>query len=103
MRRLSVLVLALLLTACARPNSKPTYGNTGLPKNCRAIIAENVSAYYNIAEQLNSFGTATYGDNSNRTLQETKEYYQQQLKEIDDIMSSINRNCGEYGHSWEFD
>lgn len=102
MRRLSVLMFALLLTACERPNSKPTYGDTGLPKNCRAIIAENVSTYYSIAGQLSNFDTATYGDNSYHILQETKEYYQQQFKEIDGIMDSINRNCGKYGYSWEF-
>lgn len=95
--------IALLLTACDRPNSKPTYGDTGLPKNCRAIIATNVDAYYTIAGKLSAFNDDTFGDDSYETLQETKDYYKAQLKEIDGIMDSIHRNCGKYGYSWEFD
>lgn len=100
---LTLALLSLALSACERPNSKPTYGDTGLPKNCRAIITENVSMYYTIAGQISNFNDSTYGDNSYQTLQDTKEFYQQQLVQIDGIMDSIHRNCGKYGSSWEFD
>lgn len=103
MKVLLIAITALLLTACDRPNSKPTYGDTGLPKNCRAIIATNVHAYNEIANKLRHFDNLTLGDNSYQTLQDTKEYYQQQLTEIQGIMDSIDRNCGADGYSWEFD
>ena len=53
------------------PNSYPTYGTTGLPKNCRAIIQANidgVAAHQFIAE---------------------------------DALNSIGRNCGRYGYGWD--
>lgn len=98
-----VIGIALFLTACDRPNSKPIYGDTGLPKNCRAIIATNIHTYHEIANKLRHFDNLTAGDNSYETLQQTKEYYQQQLTEIQGIMDSIDRNCGADGYSWEFD
>lgn len=51
-------------------NDELSYGSTGLPKNCRAIIKANIDAYYN------------------------DEY------SAEEIISSINRNCGEFGYSW---
>lgn len=51
-------------------NQKPVYAANGLPDNCRAIIKENVQYYRN----------GTYS--------------------TDQIMDSIDRNCGEFGHSW---
>ncbi|MCK5413458.1 MAG: kynureninase [Candidatus Pacebacteria bacterium] len=52
-------------------NSKLIYGNTGLPKNCRAIIKANYEGWY--------------------------------LKEFsaEDALDSINRNCGQFGISWD--
>jgi hypothetical protein len=70
--RVNVILLAtiLLLVACD-PNSKPTYGEeTGLPKNCRAIVQANIDAYR--AEQYLA----------------------------EEIMASLERNCGANGHSW---
>ncbi len=51
-------------------NSKLIYWSSGLPKNCRAIIKENMDDY------------------------KAKEY------PVDDIIESINRNCGEFWYSW---
>jgi hypothetical protein len=53
------------------PNAIPTYGKTGLPKNCRAVIQTNLDAW------------------------EAKQY------SADAIFSSIARNCGVTGQSWE--
>lgn len=66
-------LILLTLTACDNrsDNSKPLYNKeTGLPKNCRAIIKENIDGYHN--------GRYT----------------------ADDALDSINRNCGEFGYSW---
>lgn len=53
------------------PNSKPTYGKeTGLPKNCRAIVQANINAY------------------------RAKQYT------ADEVIESLERNCGANGHSW---
>ncbi|TCZ78635.1 kynureninase [Lysobacter sp. N42] len=53
------------------PNSKPTYGEeTGLPKNCRAIVQANIDGY------------------------RSKEYT------AEEVMDSLERNCGAAGHSW---
>jgi hypothetical protein len=52
------------------PNAKPTYGVTGLPKNCRAIVQVNVDA----------FRAKTYS--------------------TEEIIGSLERNCGALGHSW---
>lgn len=52
------------------PNKKLTYGETGLPRNCRATIAANIE-----------------GVNSG-------------LFKPEEALSSIDRNCGRYGYSW---
>lgn len=52
------------------PNAVPTYGKTGLPKNCRAIITANMDSY-----RLGSFGAA-------------------------EALEAIDRNCGASGYSW---
>lgn len=53
------------------PNSKPEYGKeSGLPKNCRAIVQANIDGY--------------------RSHQFT----------ADEVMSSLERNCGANGYSW---
>lgn len=51
-------------------NSELTYGESGFPKNCRAIIKANIDGY-------------TDGD-----------------YEAYAALDSINRNCGEDGYSW---
>jgi hypothetical protein len=81
---MGVLMGVLLVTGCVSAdaelldNSKPIYGSSGLPKNCRAIIAANVRMY--------------------RGLDQTdQEHF---MTEVDGVMDSINRNCGEFGSSW---
>jgi hypothetical protein len=51
-------------------NRAPIYGPTGAPKNCRALIAENLQGY--------------------RRLRYTAE----------EALASIDRNCGPNGYSW---
>ena len=52
-------------------NETLLYGDTGAPKNCRAIITTNINSYKS--------GEFSAGD----------------------VLSSIDRNCGEFGYSWE--
>lgn len=65
------LAIPLLISGCEKPNSKPTYGKTGLPKNCRAIIQKNIDSW------------------------RAGEY------PVEEIMDSLERNCGANGYSWE--
>lgn len=51
-------------------NARLVYGDTGFPKNCRAIVKANYESWY------------------------LKEYT------ADEALGSINRNCGEFGSSW---
>jgi hypothetical protein len=51
-------------------NRAPTYGPTGLPKNCRAIVASNVDGWK----------AKTYTPEG--------------------ALNSIDRNCGMFGYSW---
>lgn len=62
----------LAMNACSYtdPNAKPEYGSTGLPKNCRAIVQANIDAYRD--RQFSA----------------------------DEVMDSLERNCGRYGYSW---
>ncbi|MGO1061533.1 kynureninase [Acinetobacter lwoffii] len=64
-------VLPLILIGCGNPNSKPTYGDYGLPKNCRALIQANIDGW--------------------RSKQYTAE----------EAMNSIERNCGANGKNWD--
>lgn len=52
------------------PNAVPTYGKTGFPKNCRAIIQTNLEAW--AAKQYSA----------------------------SDIFLSLDRNCGANGYAW---
>lgn len=55
------------------PNSKPIYGEeSGLPKNCRAIVQANI------------------------------DWYRSGMYTADEVMSSLERNCGANGHSWGY-
>lgn len=67
-----LIALVLLLAGCAQdPNAKPVYAeDSGLPKNCRAIVQANIDGY--------------------RSRQYT----------ADEVMSSLERNCGASGHAW---
>lgn len=76
MKHLNVALILIIgiavgrFTAPGDPNSEPTYGETGLPKNCRAVIQANLDAW--AAKQYSA----------------------------NDIFSSIGRNCGRSGQSW---
>lgn len=67
-----MILLCFSLSGCCQdPNAKPEYGeDTGLPKNCRAIVQANIDGY--------------------RSQQYT----------ADEVMDSLERNCGANGHSW---
>ena len=71
---MSVLVgifIGYLVFPNSNPNIELKYGSTGLPKNCRAIIKANIDSY------------------------KEGEY------SAEDALDSIDRNCGEFGYSWE--
>jgi hypothetical protein len=59
----------LLLAACD-PNAKPEYGESGLPKNCRAYVQTAIDGY------------------------KAKRYT------ADEAMAGLERNCGQHGSSW---
>jgi len=67
-------LIAAVLSGCdlrTDINAKPTFGNeTGLPKNCRAIIAASVKSW------------------------------RQNEYSAESVLESIDRNCGANGHSW---
>lgn len=70
-----MLPVAIVAFACGwlvKPDSNATlsYGDTGLPKNCRAIIKDNIDQY------------------------RARNYTP------DEVIVSIDRNCGANGHSW---
>lgn len=70
---LLICAISIALPSCgpADPNLAPSFGEkTGLPKNCRAIIQTNIDAW--------------------RSGEHTTE----------DVMDSMERNCGAHGHSW---
>lgn len=63
-------VIAFFIVSCDK-NSEPRYNpETGRPINCRAIIKDNIEAY------------------------------RKNIYSAEDVLDSINRNCGEFGYSW---
>lgn len=72
MIRLFTLSIALIsLAGCSGdPNSKPEYGDSGYPSNCRAYIQESVNVYRSGEER------------------------------VDDIIDGIESHCGAYGDMW---
>lgn len=74
MRWILVLVIGIAIGRyglSVDPNANPTYGKTGLPKNCRAIIQANIDGY--VGRQFSA----------------------------DEALGSISRNCGRYGYGWD--
>jgi hypothetical protein len=70
---ISILLLGVLMGRYLLPfdqNAKPTYGSSGLPKNCRAVIQANIDGF-----NSHQFSAA-------------------------DALDSIGRNCGRYGYAW---
>ncbi|MCY1458463.1 hypothetical protein D9M71_758480 [compost metagenome] len=69
-----VLIAGIIIgrfSAPGDPNKTPTYGDTGLPKNCRAVIQANLDAWA------------------------LKQY------SADEVFASISRNCGQNGYAWD--
>lgn len=74
-------LLALLLASCSDKNNKATYGEeSGLPKNCRAIVQANIDAYKKARNSGEDYGTI--------------------LHDTDGVFDSLERNCGINGYSW---
>lgn len=71
MPRVLMLLFIAAVSAGCDPNAKPTYGDSGAPKNCRAIIQANI------------------------------EGWRSQQYSAEDALASIERNCGANGYSWE--
>lgn len=103
------LVIVILLLVCAflffrpTPNSKPTYGDTGLPKNCRAIVAQNIEDYQLLVKSR--VDGDTYNLPNSPTYQELYDYAENlayYLEKVDGQFQSLDRNCGAYGYSWEY-
>ena len=82
MKKYCLLVIALTLSGCEKPNTKPTFGETGLPMNCRAVIQANIDEIKKIRESDVDFRL--------------------QMIKIDDHVDSMERNCGANGYSWEY-
>jgi hypothetical protein len=73
MKVAAVFILGLTIgffLPCGEDHSKLTYGKSGLPRSCRAIIKTNVDGVKQ--------GKFSKGD----------------------ALDSIDRNCGEFGLSW---
>lgn len=77
---IGAVIISILVSSCSDENKKPIYGESGLPKNCRAIVQANIDAYKK----------ARYSNES----------YQDILISTDGIFDSLERNCGENGYSW---
>lgn len=104
MKFLSPIILAFILTGCQKPNSELTYGETGLPKNCRAVIKTNIDEYQktkHIMKDTESMLKSEYRNDSYEYRGQAIENYVSTLNDIDGIFDSINRNCGEHGYAWE--
>ena len=78
----SLVFFVIILTGCEKPNSKPTFGETGLPRNCRAVVQAQVDGI--------------------REIRDSNKDYALQLLKIDEYVDSIERNCGSNGFSWEY-
>jgi hypothetical protein len=62
-------------------NTRLIYGDSGFPKNCRAIIKENI-------DDWNALKTGQHD-------------IQEILSVATGALDSIDRNCGEFGYSWD--
>lgn len=69
---LALIIISFLVgKSFGDPNRVVTYGDSGYPKNCRAIIAENLDGW-------------------------SYHYYT-----AEEALGSIARNCGRYGYAWD--
>jgi hypothetical protein len=71
----AALLAAIALAACDRldPNARAEYGETGLPKNCRAYVQAVIDGY------------------------RSKQYT------ADESFAGLERNCGANGYAWKRD
>lgn len=70
MRIIVAFSILAFLTGCRDGNSSLEYGESGFPKNCRALIKANIDGWH------------------------SGEF------KAEDALSSIDRNCGEFGITW---
>jgi hypothetical protein len=70
MRLRYIVISCLLLLSACDPNAKAEYGDSGLPKNCRAYVQTAIDGY------------------------KAKRYT------ADEAMAGLERNCGGHGSSW---
>jgi hypothetical protein len=101
--RLFYLPLILMIAGCNDPNEKAEYGDSGLPKNCRAIVKANIEEYQKVKQEMHDTEMqlgARYGNDSYEYRGEAIDYHLIAEQKINDIFESLNRNCGEYGYSW---
>lgn len=71
MKKIMLLPAICLLCACQQDNQGATYGDSGLPSNCRAYVQYAIDAY------------------------------RKQEYSADDTMIGLERNCGSNGSLWE--
>lgn len=77
-----IFLSSFVLIGCSeKPNSKANYGESGLPKNCRALVQANVDMY--------------------RKLDKSQENYLDFRVELEGIIDSLERNCGANGYNWD--
>ena len=65
-----IFIPCLVLASACDPNAKAEYGDSGLPKNCRAYVQTAIDGY------------------------KAKRYT------ADEAMAGLERNCGEHGSTW---
>ena len=71
-------IAVLLLTGCNQlgdPNAEATYGESGLPANCRAYVQSVIDAHRQAASKND-------------------------MRAMKDAIDGLERNCGRNGHSW---
>lgn len=71
MAKFLIFCLSILALAGCDSNSRPEFGDSGLPKNCRAYVQVAVDSYR----------TKRYSTNK--------------------VMDGLERNCGVQGHLWK--
>lgn len=57
--------------APGNPNKEATYGKSGLPKNCRALVQANIDGLRSRAYT------------------------------VEEALASLERNCGRHGYNWD--
>lgn len=74
----ATLVALIFLSGCSPfgdPNAEPTYGETGLPANCRAYVQSVIDTHRQAAKKND-------------------------VRAMNEAIDGLERNCGRYGYSW---